>query len=248
MIEPLRFPVIVALCALIAGRPAASQERVDLPTRPGVTQPVYITAAPSPKASVVLFPGGSGVVAQVRNNFLLRVAPRFVAQGMTVAVIDTSSDHPSGMGAQARAAADHVTDIAAVVALLKTRSPAPIWLIGTSRGSISAANAAANIGPPRIAGVVLTSSVWEGGMAGVALDKITVAVLVVHNHDDGCRESPFSDTVAMMGRMRQATVKELLAVSGGALRSGPCDALSPHGYYTIEDQVVPAIIAWIKTH
>jgi hypothetical protein len=45
------------------------------------------------------------------------------------------SDHPSGMGAQARATTDHATDIAAVVAMLKTRSPAPIWLIGTTRRS-----------------------------------------------------------------------------------------------------------------
>jgi hypothetical protein len=51
-----------------------------------------------------------------------------------------------------------------------------------------------------------------------------------------------------MARMRQAKVKELLTVSGGSLRSGPCDALSPHGYYGIEDQVVPAIVAWIRTH
>jgi hypothetical protein len=74
---------IIALLLLIGGRAAVAQERVDLPTRPGVTQPVYITAAPAPKASVILFPGGSGVVVQVRNNFLLRVAPQFVAQGMT---------------------------------------------------------------------------------------------------------------------------------------------------------------------
>jgi len=239
---------IVTILVLIGGRAAIAQERVDLPTRPGVTQPVYVTAVQAPKASVILFPGGSGVVAQVRNNFLLRVASRFVAQGMTVAVVDTPSDHPNGMGAQARATTDHVTDIAAVVAMLKNRSSTPVWLIGTSRGSISAANGAANIGPPRIAGVVLSSSVWEGGVASIALDQIKVPILVVHNHDDGCRESPFSDTEAMMGRMRQATVKELVAVSGGTSRSGPCDALSPHGYYGIEDQVVPPIIAWIKAH
>ena len=152
------------------------------------------------------------------------------------------------MGWQQRITADHVTDIAAVVAMLKSRSPAPVWLIGTSRGSLSAATAAAKIGPPRIAGVVLSSSVWAGGMTSVPLDQIRVPVLVVHNRDDGCRESPFSETEMMMGRMRQATVKELLPVSGGALRSGPCDALSPHGYYTIEDQVVPAITNWIEAH
>jgi hypothetical protein len=194
---------------------------------------------------VILFPGGS--VAQVRNNFLLRVAPRFVASGMTVAVIDTPSDHTSGMGWQQRITAEHVTDIAAVVAMLKSRSPAPVWLIGTSRGSLSAANAAAKIGTPSVAGVVLSSSVWGGGMTSVPLDKIRVPVLVVHNRDDGCRESPFSETEMMMGGMRQATAKELLAVSGGVLR-GHCDALSPHGYFTIEHQVVPAIIAWIQAH
>jgi pimeloyl-ACP methyl ester carboxylesterase len=196
---PTPLLAIIALLLVIGGRTAVAQERVDLPTRPGVTLPVCVTAAPTPKASIILFPGGSGVVVQVRNNFLLRVAPQFVAQGMTVAVIDTPSDHPSGMGAQARATTEHVTDIAAVVAMLKTRSPAPIWLIGTSRGSISAANAAANIGPPRISGLVLSSSVWQGGMASVALDQIRIPVLAVHNRDDGCRESPFSDTATMMG-------------------------------------------------
>jgi len=60
--------------------------------------------------------------------------------------------------------------------------------------------------------------------------------------------SPFSDTEAMMGRMRQATMKELVAASGGTLRNGPCDALSPHGYYGVEDQVVATIISWIKAH
>ena len=123
-----------------------------------------------------------------------------------------------------------------------------MWLIGTSNGSVSAANGAARIGPPGVAGVVLTSSVWLGGMGGVALEQIRVPVLVVHNRDDGCRSSPFGDTAGAMARMVNARVKELLAMSGGALRSGPCDALSPHGYYGIEDQVVPAIIAWVKQH
>ena len=241
-----RFFGVLALIWL--GNAALAQERVDLTTRPGVTQPVYLTTVANPTASVILFPGGSGIVAQVRNNFLLRVAPRFTAQGMAVAVVDAPSDHLSGMGGQYRGTPAHATDIAAVVALVKSRTPAPVWLIGTSRGSVSAANGAASIGPPRVAGVVLTSSVWEGGMAGVALDQIRLPVLVVHNRDDGCRESPFGDTAAMMDRMRQATVKELLAVTGGSLRSGACEALSPHGYYDIEDRVVPPIIAWIKAH
>lgn len=235
-------------CMAFAGGSAMAQERGELPTRPGVTQPVLITAAPTPVANVILFPGGNGLVASVGNNFLLRVAPRFVAQGMTVAVADSPSDHPHGVGIDYRSSDQQVQDTEAIIAALRNRAPLPVWLIGTSRGSISAANAAARIGPPRVAGVVLTSSVWRNGMGNVALDQIRMPVLVVHNRDDGCRASPYSDVAINMDRIRNAPIKELITTSGGMLRSGPCEALSPHGYYGIEDQVVPPIIAWIKAH
>ena len=80
------------------------------------------------------------------------------------------------------------------------------------------------------------------------LNQIRVPILVVHNRDDGCRFSPYSDTASMMALMAQAKVKELLTASGGSLRSEPCEALSPHGYYRIDGEVVPSIIAWIQTH
>jgi hypothetical protein len=38
-------------------------------------------------ASVILFPGGSGVVTAARNNFLLRVAGAFSAQGIDVGIL-----------------------------------------------------------------------------------------------------------------------------------------------------------------
>jgi pimeloyl-ACP methyl ester carboxylesterase len=238
---------LVAWLVLLIGS-AAAQERVDLPSRPGVTEPIYLTTVANPRASVILFPGGIGLVAKVRANFLLRVAPRFVAAGMTVAVFDSPSDHPNGIGPPFRSTPQHAADIAAAVALLKSRSPAPVWLIGTSNGSISAAEGAATVGPPKVAGVVLTSSVWEGGMLSVPLGQISVPVLVVHNRDDGCRVSPYGETASSMALMRQAPTKELLTVSGGSLRGDPCEAMSQHGYLGIEDQVVPAIIAWIEGH
>ena len=105
----------VALCLTIAVSHAAiAQERVDLPSRPGVTQSIYVTTARSPWASVILFPGGSGVVGAVRNNFLIRVAPKFAAAGMTVAISDAPSDHASGMDAGFRAGDAAAVDTAAI--------------------------------------------------------------------------------------------------------------------------------------
>jgi pimeloyl-ACP methyl ester carboxylesterase len=242
----LRIVGLIILTLLASAATAKAQQRVDLPSRPGVTEPIYVTEVPSPKANIILFPGGNGLVAAVRNNFLLRVAPRFVAAGMTIVVFDSPSDQPRGMERSFRVSPQHTSDIAAAIAWLKSRSSAPIWLVGTSNGSISAAEGA-TLGPP-VHGVVLTSSVWQTGMQQTPLAQIRVPVLVVHNRDDSCRVSPYSDTSSAMAAMRQAPFKELLTVSGGSLRGDPCEAVSPHGYVGIEDQVVPPIISWILAH
>lgn len=241
---------MIRVLALLLLVPVAAwaQERIDVPTRPGVTDAVYVTPVAKPSGTVVLFPGGSGQVSAVRNNFLLRVAPRFTAQGFNVAVVDAPSDQPSGMGWQFRTGADHAKDIAAVVATLKSRFPMPLWLIGTSNGSISAANGAAAVGAPNVAGVVLTSSVWARGMPQIPAERIRLPVLIVHNRDDGCSESPFGLTDAFRNRLTAAPEVHFIPVSGGTSRSAPCQALSPHGYFGIEDQVVPQIIAWIRAH
>ena len=239
-----RFLLLFAILLSFAAR---AEERIDLHTRPNVIQPVYATFAAKPTASLILFPGAGGVYAAGRRNFLLRIAPDLVARGFTVWVVDAPSDHADGMAWPFRASADHAADIGAVVDLAKSRPPAPVWLIGTSRGSVSAANGAAALGK-RIGGVVLTSSVWAQGMAAVPLEKIVVPVLVVHNRDDSCQESPFSGVDAAMGRMTAAPVRQLLAVSGGMSRSNACQAMSPHGYLGIESQVVMPMVAWIRAH
>jgi pimeloyl-ACP methyl ester carboxylesterase len=241
---------MIRLLALLVLLPLAvqAQERIDIPSRPGITVPVYVTPAAKPVGTAVLFPGGSGQVSAIRNNFLLRVAPSFVAQGLTVAVVDVPSDRSNGLDWSFRAGADHAKDIAAVVAMLKSRSPLPVWLIGTSNGSVSAGNGAASLGPPSVAGVILTSSVWVRGMPHVAAERIRVPVLIVHNRDDGCVASPFGQTEAFKARLTVAQSVTFIPVSGGTSRGDPCQAMSPHGYLGIEDRVVPQMIGWIKAH
>jgi pimeloyl-ACP methyl ester carboxylesterase len=233
---------------LLAGRPALAEEVITLATRPGVTQAAYVTTVSHPAATLLLFPGGSGLFRAVRNNFLVRTVPQFAALDVNVAVVDSPSDQPSGMSDAFRRGTEHATDVSAVIAAMRQRAAVPVWLVGTSRGTISAAAVGARLGPPQVAGVVLTSTVWNSGIPQVPLEEMRVPVLVVHNHDDGCFQSPFSGAAPGLERLRAVPVKELIAVSGGMSRSPPCEALSPHGYYGIEGQVVPPIVAWIKAH
>jgi alpha/beta superfamily hydrolase len=228
-------------------RPAMAGERLELASRQGVIVPVDFRPAANPVRSVILFPGGDGVLAHVRNNFVLRVADRFVQQGISVAIADAPSD-TSALLPPFRAGAVHAADMDAVIGFLRQRAAVPVWLVGTSNGTISAASVAARLGPSRVSGVVLTSTVWPKLEKVMTLDAVQVPTMVVHNRLDGCRESPFADVDAGMAALGHAKVKELLVVAGGVSTSGPCEAMSPHGYLAIEDEVVPPIITWIKAH
>ena len=236
---------------------AAAQDRIDLPTRPGVIQPIYVRTVPNPAATVLLFPGDLGVVAKLRFNFLLRAEPDFVALDLNVAVVDAPSDQSNGMSDDFRMSAAHSTDVAAAIAAMRQHAEVPVWLVGTSRGTISAASLAVRLGPPRIApgmapgvaGVVLTSTVWQSSaVSQIRLEDIRVPTLIVHNRNDGCIASPFGLAGFGLRRLSAAPAKELIAVSSSAQRSASCDAMSPHGYLAIEQQVVQLIAAWIKAH
>ena len=250
--------VLALFTIAFSGLPAEAQEQVRLATRPGVTQSFWVVEpAGPPAASVVLLVGGSGVIGQLppglqRGNFLSRSRDLFAAQGFLVAIPDVPSDQPAGMTGF-RGSTEHATDIAAVIAWLRKKSTAPVWLVGTSLGTISAANAAARLTAGGPDGLVLTSSIItpsrrEGSVrASVDVSTIAIPTLFVHNREDACPICPFDRIAGLMDAFKRVPRKELLAVSGGDTpKSGPCEGLSRHGYIGIEREVVAGIGHWIK--
>jgi predicted alpha/beta-hydrolase family hydrolase len=253
--------VTLGLLGPFIGAPPASagEELVKLATRPGVQQPFWLIQPPAaPVASLILFPGGEGVVpdnggAPGGNNFLVRVRDQFAAQGFLVAVLNVPSDHPSGLDSF-RSSSEHAADVAAVIAYLRAKAAVPVWLVGTSRGTISAANAAARLTTGGANGLVLTSSIISAGrsrkptiIGSVDVAKIALPTLFVQNKEDACQFCSFDEVPGLMNAFTRAPRHELIAVSGGSPPLGdPCGALSRHGYLGIEDQVVMAIARWIK--
>ena len=258
---------IVATAALLLawGRPAiAGEDLIQLPTRPGVMQPFWVMTPPGkPVASVILFTGGPGILGSARRpvlkgmNFLIRSRDKFAAAGFLVASVDVPSDHQEGLG-NFRDTAEHAQDVAAVIAYLRQKAPVKVWLIGTSMGTISAANVAARLKSGGADGVVLTSSIVAHGSRRsggpqssladlVDIAQIVIPTLVVHNKEDACGLCPFSEVPSFVERFTHAPRKELIAVSGGDTPlSDPCEALSRHGYLGIEDEVVGDVVRWIK--
>src|SRR6266542_1047081 len=149
---------------------ASAQEIVTLSTRAGVTQSYFLTSTPKNlQAAAVLF-SGSGGLLQLRTEkgqpkfnqgkFLVRSRAEFVKRGVVAAIVDASSDQQGGwgMGDEFRFGDSHSSDTSAVIEDLEKRfAGLPLFLVGTSRGTISAAALGARLGE-RVAGAILTSS------------------------------------------------------------------------------------------
>ena len=255
MLGPVAF-----LIASVA--PAHAQEIVSLSTRPGVTQSYFLARVPAkPEAIAVLFPGGGGDI-RLRSeggdikfspgNFLVRVRGEFVKRGVVAAVIDAPSDQRAGWGMadEFRFSREHLVDVQAVITDLRRRFPdLPVFLIGTSRGSLSAASLGART-DGGIAGVVLTSSMFRatnprGRESGPGLSRfdfgtLKVPVLIVHHREDACPVSPYGDAASL------ARMFPLVSVRGGLPpTSDACEPMSPHGYLGREPETVEAIVNWM---
>lgn len=254
-----------ALCLFATPSDVLAESLVSLQTRAHVTQKFLLIVPEKPSAAVVLFPGGSGVIGlQLNNgivvigkrgNFLVRSRNEFARHGFMVSVMDAPSDRNEGKGMIGgfRASEDHASDIASVVNYLKQQADVPVWLVGTSRGTESAANAAIRAGQD-IAGLVLTSTVTRSNKKGVHvlemdLESIKIPVLVVSHEGDECKITPASDAEKLIKRMKNSPKTEAKIMSGGSLpESKPCKAKSPHGYLGIEKETVDAIAQFIRAN
>jgi predicted esterase len=243
--------LLAAMLALAASAFGA-EEVITLNTRENVTQS-YLLAYNKEEAYqsvAILFPGGAGYIAlrpgqDVHStNFVVRTREMFVSGGVVAAVVDGPSD-ANRMSDGFRMSSEHAADIGFVVKDLRRRFPqAKIFLVGTSRGTVSAAYVGLALGGA-IDGVVLTSTVFNasragGGVSGVEFSNFKVPLLFVHHREDGCNVCPYSGAERLAGRF------PLISVSGGLPpQTGPCDPLSAHGYFGKEAETVAAITQWI---
>lgn len=248
---------LIALLSLSGRAWAEAQRVVDLPTRPGVIQRVLVLTPEHPKAVVVLFAGGhgglhlspSGDFQWGAGNFLIRTRHLFVSKGLTVVVVDAPSDRQDLAGFRQKT--EHAADIKAVIAWLKQQANIPVWLVGTSRGTQSAAFIATQLAPADGGpdGLVLTSTILTDPKSRsvplMPLEKIRIPTLVVHHKQDGCGHCRYADLPRLMDGLNAVPRKELLLFEGGNNQGDPCEAKAYHGFNGIEREVVDRIAEWI---
>lgn len=235
--------------------------RYSLATTQGSAQAAPVT--------VLLLVGGGGnpvldehgCATNLLGNSLIRMIPLLHAAGFATALADAPSDHASGEGlAGFRIAAEHADDLGRLVSDLRQRVKGPVWILGTSRGTISAANAAARSqGAAAPDGIVLTSVLMVGDPTArkrwvgqtvfdLPLENIKLPLLAVGHADDGCTRSPAEEMPKLMQRITSARQQAVTVMGGkGARSSGleACEGKSPHGFWGQEAELVNGIARFI---
>src|SRR5215831_18976144 len=185
---------------------AADAEAVTIDTTLIVKTPPVRLDKPAHKAraSVVLMSGGNGLlsldatgtITDSTGNFLIRSADLFLRHGLNVMMADATPAHPAGLNFAVRLSATHAAELQGFINAASIRWGKPVWVVGTSNGSISAVTAAGVL--PALAGlrgVVLTSPVTNLSLPNqptfnLYASRITVPTLVVWHQDDHCSFSP----------------------------------------------------------
>lgn len=241
-----------------AATAALIQKVAEVPFAGGSQTVLYLGPA-QPRAIVINFPGGDGVVkigsggtVGQGGNFLVRTREHWVERGLGVVIPDVPQGYGSLFGRRNTAA--YGAAIAALVAFAKSQANVPVWLVGTSQGTNAAANGGSRLTHGEIAGVVLTSSITQAGNRPDLLETvfddnlaaIDVPVLIVSHKDDACAMTPASDGVRIKSALGHSPRSEVIVMTGGLPpKSDACEARSAHGFFGVEDQTVQRIVDWM---
>jgi hypothetical protein len=223
----------------------------------------------APKAVLISYPGGKGTIElrssfgspsinKYKANFIVRTRNLFVKNGYILILPDVPSDHKK-LKYKYRLSDDQIIDTTTLVDHFQDKYKLPVWIMGTSASSLTAAYAGSKL-TKKVAGIVLTASVtrikesWHvyddfpQGTASANLEDITVPVIISSNREDACNLSPSEDSELIRKRLVNSPRVEVKYYSGGDVpQSKDCDALSRHGFLGLENEVVSDIISFIES-
>jgi hypothetical protein len=266
----------LAFALMLFAAPLAAQTRcgeiatIDPPAGGKFVLSIAVPEA-KPSAVLILLPGGNGLAdldgdgcaRALKGNSLIRAMPEFNKGGAVTALADAPADWRGRDGlATFRAEASHAEALGVAIAEMRKRFGVPVWLLGTSRGAISAANAASRLaGDTRPDGVVITSPVSAGARANqpwvlhdvfmFPLDRIAIPLLVLGHAKDLCLRSPPANVPRIADKATASPRKQAAIMEGGPGSNAKpgdlaaCEGRQPHGFLDQESEMAAGILRFV---
>ncbi|MCL4764728.1 MAG: hypothetical protein KJZ80_00665 [Hyphomicrobiaceae bacterium] len=254
---------LVSLLLVVSGAALAQKESVaEIDTR-GQKMRVLLIKPDKPVGSVILLAGAHGNLALSADgkigwgagNQLVRTRAQYAKAGYVTATADIAPDLKQGKGVvpRYRWSAEHAADMGALVKHLRGIAQ-PVHLIGTSRGAISVANAAARLsGAEAPDAIVLTSGMLthiderqpSAERSVGDLGRIKQPALIVYHEKDQCKYTPAASAESFRKLLTAAKKVDIKLLKGGSAAGDPCDAQHYHGFRGLDVEVVRVTTDWL---
>jgi len=222
----------------------------------------------NPAGSVILLAGGHGKlditadghITYLGKNQLVRTRAAYAKAGFAVLVPDIAPDMKtrSGVANGYRASNAYAQDLGAAVRYMRSLKN-PVVMIGTSRGTLSVANALGWLTQKteRPDAAVMTSGFFAPLSASpfevrrLVHDKanaLNLPTLIVQHRKDACHATSPANVAGFKNWYEKNGRKlDVIWMEGGLPPKGdPCEAFGAHGFYGLDQEVVDRISAWIK--
>jgi dienelactone hydrolase len=221
---------------------------LDVPQAGEAPTKTFLIETSKPKAVVLLFIGGDGVLdlkpdgSTTKQNPLNRSAQLWKSYGINSVLVDSPYDLGDARRGNVRGKSQHLTRVESVVQYYKNKFNVPVWIFGHSMGTVTAVQFAnQSERSASVSGIIIAGTHIGENLS----NNFSKPVMAIHHQKEACAATPISASESIIKRRSKETKSELVMIDGGEDVGLPCMGLAYHGFNKVEDQMVGAAAKFI---
>jgi hypothetical protein len=224
---------------------------LELPHDGEVPTKTFLIEAGKPRAVVLLFIGGDGLLdlkpdgSTTKENPLNRSVGLWQSYGINSVLVDSPFDLGDARRGNIRGKSEHLARVESVVKYYKNRFNVPIWIFGHSMGTVTAIQFANQSEKSTAVSGIIIAGTHIGENLSANFSK---PVMAIHHQKEACAATPIAASVSIIKARSKETKSELVMIDGGENVGRPCMGLAYHGFNKVEDQMVNVAAKFILSN
>ena len=232
---------LLALCMCQASLSVQGQV-FDVPHQQDVPTRTLLISVQNPKALVLLFPGGGGILnlkddgSTTNQHTFVRSRNLWAQYRIDAVLVDTPYDLGDLKRGDHRGTSDHLTRVGEVVSFYRLKTNLPIWIFGHSMGTSTATRFVnqPNQESEQVKGIIIAGTVRTAYLE----DGVKIPVEAIHHALDQCPGTPISNPERIISERDKNKVSHLEVIEGGISEGDICQSFAYHGFNQTEPELI----------
>ena len=243
---------LLVLIGFLVTSPSSLAQVFDITHGDGDPTRTFLLATPNPKALVLLYPGGGGMLrlrddGSTRNGHtFVRSKDLWVQYGIDAVLVDTPYDLGDLRRGDMRGREEHLQRVNEVIDFYRSKLNLPIWIFGHSMGTSTVSNFLNGdpINQKKIEGAIIAGTIRSASID----DDVTIPLEAIHHTQDSCFGSLPENSKKIISDRPKNLPSKLILIDGGISEGNECEAFAYHGFNKTEPEFVDAAAQFILSH